>query len=233
MTTHAAHGGSIWADTLSRGDQNKENTSPTNVLQQQSRASARSSPGELQVSKVRKATPDRRHRSVQQCVLSEMPTPLPLGTARSTSRIVARRSSFGQSLSPGNAKLIVLKALGPSPSREALKCFVDGLSRDERRLFLGNSREPTPNTPPLQTTNFCSQMDADCMNSTSESSVESSICIHDSHLDSLLQPHLTEFTARGCTPSAKKYLPRSKLCFNRCLCTVLGDRSHRACSLSD
>ena len=49
-----------------------------------------------------------------------------------------RRRSVGK-LSPEQAKQIVLKALGTSPSREALARFVGGLSKDERRLFLGNS----------------------------------------------------------------------------------------------
>jgi hypothetical protein len=50
-----------------------------------------------------------------------------------------RRGSFGNPRTPDNARAIVLKALGPSPSRQALSRFVEGLSRDERRFFLGAS----------------------------------------------------------------------------------------------
>lgn len=93
----------------------KENESPTNVLQHKLRASAR--------------------------LLSP-------GSALKSDRVALRRSvGFGKPLSPGQAKQIVLRALGPSPSREALCGFVAGLSKDERRLLIGDSRDATPKTP--------------------------------------------------------------------------------------
>jgi hypothetical protein len=66
-------------------------------------------------------------------------------TKQSADRGLRRRSIGKASLSPEQAKQIILKTLGPSPSREALGRFVAGLSRDERRLFLGDSRRATPN----------------------------------------------------------------------------------------
>jgi hypothetical protein len=63
---------------------------------------------------------------------------------QSPSIFPSRRSSVGKPLSPSQAKQIVLKALGPSPTREALATFANGLNKDERRLFLGDSRNATP-----------------------------------------------------------------------------------------
>jgi hypothetical protein len=70
------------------------------------------------------------------------PAALPVGSSVKMSGL-RRRSSVGN-LSPEQAKQIVLKALGSSPSREALARFVGGLSKDERRLLLGDSRSATP-----------------------------------------------------------------------------------------
>jgi hypothetical protein len=55
------------------------------------------------------------------------------------------RPSRGKSFSPATIKQILLRELGPSPSREALSSFVSRLSREERRLFL--SREDLAATP--------------------------------------------------------------------------------------
>ena len=66
-----------------------------------------------------------------------------------------RRGSFGNPRTPDNARAIVLKALGPSPSRQALSRFVEGLSRDERRFFLGES----PFSPASRTAQHVEQVE--------------------------------------------------------------------------
>ena len=155
-----------------RGDEDKENLSPTNVLQQKLRASAHLlSPG---------VEPRLPHNS--------------LGKQR---------------LSPSNARLILLKALGPSPSRQALKRFVAGLSRDERKLFLDDANGTMPGSPlsgePVTLgdgTDLCDDAQASLGDGgSSDGSVDSSLNF--SPTDGVPHLHRTEFTARGVTPSAK------------------------------
>jgi hypothetical protein len=149
------------------GDEDKENLSPTNVLQQKLRASA--------------------------CLLSPGVEPrLP-------------HNSLGkQRLSPSNARLILLKALGPSPSRQALKRFVAGLSRDERKLFLDDANDTMPGSPLSglgDGTDLCEDAQASIGDGGSDGSVDSSLNF--SPTDGVPHLHRTEFTARGLTPSAK------------------------------
>jgi hypothetical protein len=162
-----------------RGDEDKENLSPTNVLQQKLRASAHLlSPG---------VEPRLPHNS--------------LGKQR---------------LSPSNARLILLKALGPSPSRQALKRFVAGLSRDERKLFLDDANGTMPGSPLSgcerhdarlsallgDGTDLCDDAQASLGDGgSSDGSVDSSLNF--SPTDGVPHLHRTEFTARGVTPSAK------------------------------
>lgn len=141
-----------------RGDEDKENLSPTNVLQQKLRASAHLlSPG---------VVPRIPHNS--------------LGKQR---------------LSPSK---ILLKALGPSPSRQALKRFVAGLSRDERKLFLDDANGTMPGSP---LSGLGDGTEASVDGGSSDGSVDSSLNI--SPTDGVPHLHRTEFTARGVTPSAK------------------------------
>jgi hypothetical protein len=149
------------------GDEDKENLSPTNVLQQKLRASA--------------------------CLFSPGVEPrLP-------------HNSLGkQRLSPSNARLILLKALGPSPSRQALKRFVAGLSRDERKLFLDDANDTMPGSPLSglgDGTDLCEDAQASIGDGGSDGSVDSSLNF--SPTDGVPHLHRTEFTARGLTPSAK------------------------------
>ena len=155
-----------------RGDEDKENLSPTNVLQQKLRASAHLlSPG---------VEPRLPHNSLGK-----------------------------QLLSPSNARLILLKALGPSPSRQALKRFVAGLSRDERKLFLDDANGTMPGSPlsgePVTLgdgTDLCDDAQASLGDGgSSDGSVDSSLNF--SPTDGVPHLHRTEFTARGLTPSAK------------------------------
>ena len=96
----------------------------------------------------------------------------------------------------------MLKALGPSPSREALSKFVAGLSKDERRLLLGDARDANPTTPktPIEQESVISSCDSS---------------LNESQVDPLSHMHRTELTARGTTPTNKKnlrLLPRPVLC---------------------
>ena len=56
---------------------------------------------------------------------------------RTASAVSQRRHELAHSRSPRTTRHLLLKQLGPSPSREALMAFVKRLSASERPLFLG------------------------------------------------------------------------------------------------
>ena len=139
----------------------------------------------------------------------------------------ARRGSMSSALSPRRAKHIVLRALGPSPSKEALRTFVDGLSKDERKLFFGDRSNVTPRvfrspeflveSPHLSTeldvllgrNNAQAAYSVHCTESPdSGSDLEGSLDERSEEAESAGPEHFTEFTARGVTPSAKKKIGR-------------------------
>ena len=152
-----------------------------------------------------------------------------------------RRGSISSALSPRRAKHIVLRALGPSPSQEALRTFVDGLSKDERKLFFGDRRNVTPRmfrSPELlvESPHFTTELDVllgrnnaqaeysvhSAKSPDSGSDLEGSLDECSGEAESAGPEHFTEFTARGATPSAKKKIGRcSSLANSRAPLSVL------------
>ena len=123
------------------GGEDKEKLSPTNELQQKLRASAHL----LSMGKTSGAE-DKENLSPTNVLQKKLRASAHLLSPGVEARLP--HNSLGkQRLSPTNARLILLKALGPSPSRQALKRFVAGLSRDERKLFLDDANGTMPGSP--------------------------------------------------------------------------------------
>ena len=75
--------------------------------------------------------------------LPQLPQQQKTISERTDSAVSARRHELAHSRSPRTTRHLLLKQLGPSPSREALMAFVKRLSASERALFLGG---PAPQT---------------------------------------------------------------------------------------
>ena len=75
--------------------------------------------------------------------LPQLPQQQKTISERTDSAVSQRRHELAHSRSPRTTRHLLLKQLGPSPSREALMAFVKRLSASERALFLGVPADKT------------------------------------------------------------------------------------------